>query len=109
MLNIMYDPTLPPEGPSRQPQHAAFEQELRRRGLYLGGGGLYPQRAAKRVRRREGRPLVSDGPFPETKEALGGFFVVQCELEEALELAAGIDVDPRSWVEVRQVGIWRPL
>jgi hypothetical protein len=61
------------------------------------------------VRRREGKPIVSDGPFPETKEALGGFFVVECDLEQAVELAAKIDVDPRSWIEVRRIGIWRPL
>ncbi len=111
MLLIMYDPSIPDDGsPSRQPEHAQIEQQMRAHGDYLSGGGLAPLSAyARRVRRQGGaQPLVLDGPFAETKEALGGYYVVNCSEAEALAYATGIPVDSRSWVEVRLCGIFRP-
>ena len=108
MLNICYDPTdKRPAGPSKQPQHAALEAELREEGVYLGGAGLFPVGHLPSLRLRGGKAL--DGPFAETREALGGFFAVECaDFDAAKAIAARIDVGERAWIEIRQVGIWRP-
>lgn len=107
MLNICYDPTAPPSGPSKQAKHAELEAELREQGVYEGGAGLFPVGYLPALRLRGQKAL--DGPFAETREALGGFFVVNCNShEEARAIAERIAVDERSWVEIRQVGIWRP-
>jgi len=110
MLSIVYDPATPSDGsPSRQPQHAALEARMREAGHYLGGAGLVPESYfSRRVRRSSEGLVVSDGPFTETKEVLGGYFVVDCEEEQAMAYAAEIDVDNRAWIDVRQVFRWHP-
>ena len=110
MLLICYDPTAPPDpnNRNRQPEHAALEQEMRDAGKYAGGAGLFP--VAVTVRRRGGEDaIVTDGPFAETKEAIGGFFVVDCEEDDAIAYAKRISVDNRSWVEVQPIALWHPL
>jgi hypothetical protein len=108
MLNICYDPTAPrPTGPSNQPKHAALEAELREQGIYEGGAGLFPVGYLPPLRLRGDKVL--DGPFAETKEALGGFFVVNCaDFDQAKDIASRIAIGEGSWIEIRQVGIWRP-
>ncbi len=67
----------------------AFTQECRDRGVYEGGEALQSVASASTVRLRDGQTLITDGPFMETKEALGGFYLLNCrDLDEALELAA---------------------
>jgi hypothetical protein len=110
MLLICYDPTVPPV-PSEQnlqPKHAEFEQELRAKGKFVSGAGLWPVERAKRVRTRDGQTMVSDGPFAETKEALGGYYIVDCDEAEAIATAARIPVESRSWVEVRPIALFHP-
>lgn len=110
MIQINYDPTAPapPNSPSRQPEHARLTEQLRAEGKYRGGAGLAPLVDGARAMVRGGQ-LITDGPFAETKEALGGFFVVECaDLAEALEIARCIAVSEGSWTEVRRVGIWMP-
>jgi hypothetical protein len=109
MLVICYDPSAPrDEGPSRQPEHAALTQEMRANGHHVSGGGLAPLALyGKRVRRKDGKPVVIDGPFAETKEAIGGYFLVDCEEDEALAYAGRIPVDARSWVEVRRMFVYK--
>jgi hypothetical protein len=106
MLLIQYDPTIPSDGsPSRQPEHAQLMEVMRGRGHHLSGAGLVPFEAfATRVRQDDGHPIVLDGPFAETKEALGGYYIVDCSEAEAMEYAGLIPVEPRSWVEVRPRG-----
>ena len=66
-----------------------FAQEIRASGKLLGNGGLAPATSATTVRQANGRTLLSDGPFAETKEQLGGYFVVDAEnLDEAVEWAS---------------------
>ena len=110
MLAIIYDPTVPSDGSaSKQPEHAALEQEMRGKGQYQSGGGLAPvEYFVKKVAQRGGQAVVSDGPFAETKEALGGYYVVECSEADALGWAKRIPVDNRSWVEVRLLGVYRP-
>ena len=104
MLAIMYDPTLPADGvPSRQKLHAALSDEMRARGQWRGGGGLAPiESYRKKISTVDGEKVFSDGPFAETREVLGGYFLVECSEEEAIAWAKRIDVDAgQSWVEVR--------
>jgi hypothetical protein len=57
---------------------------------------------------RDGKALTLDGPFTETKEVLGGYYIVDCSEAEALEIAAKIPVEKRSWVEVRRMALFHP-
>jgi hypothetical protein len=110
MLLICYDPTAPQEVPrvNRQPDHAKLEGELRRAGNYVSGAGLWPVEAAKCVRKQSGETLVTDGPFPETKEAVGGYYVVECEEAEAIAIAGRIAVDSSSYIQVRPIALFHP-
>lgn len=66
----------------------AFADECRRRGAFVAGDPLKPVDMATTVRVREGRALLTDGPFAETHEHLGGYYLLDCrDLDEALELA----------------------
>ena len=82
----------------------ALCHELAADGKYHGAAPLHPPRMAKCVRVREGRPWVSDGPFAETKEQLGGYFVIEArDLDEALEIAARIPGARRGTAEIRPI------
>jgi hypothetical protein len=111
MFLIMYDPSIPPEPgrPNLQPKHAAYEAELREEGVYHGGGALMPPRIRPAIRVREGEVSKIDGPFAETKELLGGFFVIDCKDDaDATERAKKIAVGDNSWIDVMQVPLWHP-
>lgn len=70
----------------------------------VGGAELQPTDAATTVRVRDGDRLVTDGPYAEVKEALGGFFILECgSIDEACRLAAEIPAAERGAVEVRPV------
>jgi hypothetical protein len=73
-------------------------------GQFLGAAPLYPTSMAASVRVREGRRLVTDGPFAETREQLGGYFLIEArDLEEAIAVAARIPMARKGTVEVRPV------
>ncbi len=81
-----------------------FTQECRDRGVYVAGEALQNIASATTVRVRDGQTLTTDGPFAETKEALGGFYLLNCrDLDEALELAAKCPAATLGSVEVRPV------
>ena len=85
-------------------QYTAFSEEARKAGVIVGGDELAAVRTATTVRVREGQTQVTDGPYAETKEALGGYFVLDCaSMDEALEWAAKIPGAHHGAVEVRQV------
>ena len=76
--------------------------DLAARGVWLTGDQLAPPRRAKSVRIRGGKRLVTDGPFAETKEAVGGFDLLECDsLEEAVEIAASHPSAQTGTIEVR--------
>ena len=84
-------------------QHVAYASMLRERGAYVHGEALAGMDTAVVVRPGE-RPLVTDGPFAETKEAIGGFYVVECaSRDEAVELAGRVPPGPRAAVEVLSI------
>lgn len=85
-------------------EYGALSKDLRDSGRYVAGDELQPVSTATTVRVRDGETLVTDGPFAETKETLGGYYLVDCEsLDEALEVAARIPSARRGSVEVRPV------
>jgi len=78
--------------------------ELNTSGQYLAAAPLYPTSTATSVRVREGKRLVTDGPFAETREQLGGYFLVDANnLDEALAIAGRIPGARTGTVEVRPV------
>jgi hypothetical protein len=86
--------------------YLAFSEAGRKAGVVLGGDELEPVRNATTVRLRDQQTVVSDGPYAETKEALGGYYLLECaSLEEAVEWAARIPGAAHGAVEVRQVHV----
>lgn len=80
----------------------AFADECRRRGVLVGGDALEGEHTATTVSVRDGRTLISDGPFVETHEHLGGYYVLDCrDLDEALEIAALCPLAAVGTIEVR--------
>jgi hypothetical protein len=78
--------------------------ELHARGQYLGAAPLHPVATATSVRVRNGKQLLTDGPFAETHEQLGGFFLIEAtDLNEAIAIAARIPGARKGTVEVRPV------
>jgi hypothetical protein len=78
--------------------------ELHAKGQYLGASPLHPVSTATSVRIREGKRLVTDGPFAETNEQLGGFYLIEAkDLDEALGIAARVPGARKGTVEVRPV------
>lgn len=78
--------------------------QLRTDGKYLAANPLYPTATATSVRVRNGKRLVTDGPFAETREQLGGYFLVDAnDLDEALSIAERIPMARSGTVEVRPV------
>jgi hypothetical protein len=85
-----------------------FAGELAQQGKLQGGNPLKPMAEAVRVRSRDGRPSVTDGPFAETKEMVGGFFLIEAaDRAEALEIAKRcphVEIGPVELREVMEVG-----
>ena len=82
----------------------AFSKEVRDRGLFESGEALHPTPAATTVRVRDGQTVTTDGPFAETKEALGGFYLINAkDLDEAIEVAAKIPGAKHGSIEVRPI------
>ena len=79
-------------------------QQIKSSGQYLAANPLYPTSMATSVRVREGKRLVTDGPFAETREQLGGYFLIDAkDLEEAIGIAARIPMVRKGTVEIRPV------
>ena len=85
-------------------EYMAFTKDIVDRGIYKSGEALQPTATATTVRVRDGERLTTDGPFAETKEQLGGFYVVEAkDLDEAIELAARIPDVRNGSIEVRPI------
>jgi len=79
-------------------------EAMKEAGAYVGGEALTPSSTARTLRIRDGQRMVTDGPFIESKEILGGFYVVECEsIEEALDWAARLPDAGIGSIEVRPV------
>jgi hypothetical protein len=111
MLTIFGDESAQAQAPSEQveqmaKEYFAFSDEVGASGALIAGEGLQPTQTARTVRGSfEGEPTVTDGPFAETKEQLGGFYVLECkDIDEAEQWARKIPgVRFGGSVEVRPV------
>ena len=79
-------------------------QDLHANGKYLAANPLHPVATATTVRVRDGKPLVTDGPFAETREQLGGYFLIDAkDIDEAIAVAKRIPAARKGTVEIRPV------
>ena len=84
--------------------YGKYTEDLERAGAMLGGEALQPTETATTVQVRDGRTLTTDGPFAETKEQLGGFYMIEAkDLDEAIAWAAKIPSAADGSVEVRPI------
>ena len=82
-----------------------YNEELVKAGIMLDGEGLHPSSKGKRIKFQSGNRIVTDGPFAETREQIGGYFLVDVkDLDEALDIASRIPGATIGTVEVRAVG-----
>lgn len=92
------------QGEAIMAEYFAYTEAIRKSGVYKGGEALHPTSAATTVRVRDGKTLTTHGPFAETKEQLGGYYLVDCEnLDQAIEWAAKIPGARVGSIEVRPV------
>ena len=81
-----------------------FTEEMKQRGLLIDGQPLEDRNTASTVRVRDGKTSITDGPFAETKEILGGYYLLDCkDLDQALECAAKIPTAAFGSIEVRPI------
>jgi hypothetical protein len=98
----MNSQTEPDAGDKQEDKGFPWLNDLQARNIWVTGDQLAPPRRARSVRVREGKAVVSDGPFAETKEAVGGFDIIECDsLDEAVEIAAGHPIAQFGTIEVR--------
>ncbi len=85
--------------------HGAYSEAMAKAGVMRGGAELKPVATATSLRFTNGRPTTVDGPFAETKEQLGGYYVIEVDnLEQALEWASKMPAMTSGTVEVRPLG-----
>jgi hypothetical protein len=82
----------------------SFSASIRESGHYLGGNPLQPVATATTVRVRDGKPMITDGPFAETREQLGGYYLIEAgDLDQATGIAARIPGALTGSIEVRPI------
>jgi hypothetical protein len=88
-------------------EYFAFTDGIRRSGQYVAGEALKPTQTATTVRVRNGKVSTTDGPFAETKEQLGGFYMIEAkDLNDAIQVAARIPSARSGSIEIRPVEVF---
>ncbi len=88
-------------------EYNAVTAEITQSGKFISGESLQPTSTSTTVRIRDGKTLITDGPFAETKEQLSGYYVLDCkDLDEATAWAAKIPGAKTGSIEVRPVWVW---
>ncbi len=88
-------------------QYGEFGQRAEAAGVMVGGNALQPISTATSVQLRDGKKVVTDGPFAETKEQLGGYYLLDCkDLDEAVEWASQIPTARYGSIEVRPIVVF---
>ena len=106
MLLVYLDETALSESEREQcyVKSAQLAQDLSTGGKYISAGPLHPTTTATSVRVRNGKRLITDGPFAETREQLGGYYLIDSEdLDEAMSIAERIPVADVGTIEIRPV------
>jgi hypothetical protein len=99
-----YESLSPEQSSAIMAEYDKFGQEMGSRGVLQGGARLRPTSDATTVKVKDGDVLTSDGPFAETKEQIGGYYVVDCkDLDEAIEVASKIPAARSGTIEVRPI------
>jgi hypothetical protein len=94
----------PEERASRTAEYMAFNQSLEKAGAFVATGRLMPSAAGRTLTTKGGRPIVTDGPFAETKEQVGGYYLIEvADLEAATEWASRCPTASHGAVELREV------
>lgn len=94
--------TEPDPGDASDDESFPWLDDIQARGIWVTGDQLAPPRRARTIRVRDGETIVTDGPFAETKEVVGGFDILECgSLDEAVEIAAAHPVAQMGTIEVR--------
>ncbi len=100
----MYGAMSPDEAAAMTAEYGKYIAEMNERGVLLGGERLHPTTTATSVRVRDGEVVTIDGPFAETKEQMGGYFLIEAaSQDEAVEIAAKIPGARHGTIEVRQI------
>jgi len=108
MLLINSDKAAPPPQPAEMEGfmrgHQRFAEELQAARKMVHGERLRPDGEASRIRLKAGQRQVTDGPFTETKEVLGGFYLIDCDsMKEAVEWAKKIPLRESGYIDVRPI------
>src|SRR5512146_828839 len=111
---LIYEPNTMREGRAEEGQkmmteYREFTDDIKRTGHFKGGDALQSVKTATTVRVRDGKVQRTDGPFAETKEQLGGYYLVEAkDLDEATKIAARIPGAKVGSIEVRPVMLYQP-
>jgi hypothetical protein len=104
LIYVPHQPTTPEEREAAMPAWMAYSKELQDRKAYIAGSPLAEPTSATTVRAQNGKRTVTDGPFAETKEWLGGYYLLDCKsLDEAIELAGKCPAVNYGSIELRPV------
>ena len=96
-----------PEGEKMMGEYNNFTESIKASGNYLGGEGLQPTTAATTVRVRNGKVGTTDGPFAETKEQLGGYYLIEAkDLNDAIQIGARIPAARNGSIEIRPIMVY---
>ncbi len=100
----MWPKMAPTEAESMMAEYMAFTAQVKESGHYLGGNRLQPTPASTSVRIRNGKLSATDGPFAETKEQLGGYYLIEAkDLNDAIQVASRIPGARVGCIEVRPI------
>jgi hypothetical protein len=95
------------QGQAMMADYFAFTDGIKKSGHYVGGEALKPTATASTVRVRQGKVSTTDGPFAETKEQLGGFYLIEAkDLNDAIQVASRIPGAKTGSIEVRPVQVF---
>jgi hypothetical protein len=101
--NVMED-LAPADAENHFQEYAQFTNWLKTKGYFVGANRLKPASTATTVRVRDGKTVVTDGPFAETKEQIGGYYLIEAKnVDEAVQIAARIPGAQRGCVEIRAI------
>ena len=104
LIYMAEDAMTEPEREACYAESAGIARELHGAGKFIAASPLKPVATARSVRMREGKRMVTDGPFAETREALGGFYLIDAkDLDEAIGVAARIPPAKKGTIEIRPV------